>query len=136
MTVPGEIPRLPQACRNSGSAIAAAVFNLDCPLRNEVVFLMPKSDLRSFPSSFQRAGLACLVVLMCFSVVAQMLGTPITLVSLLADDPAMESLSENLSIPSAVLERGLASRPFLYEKTGPSQHYPIFEFRAFRPPKA
>ncbi|MBH0203061.1 MAG: hypothetical protein HP496_12410 [Nitrospira sp.] len=97
---------------------------------------MLKSDLRSFPSSFQRAGLACLVVLMCFGVVAQMLGTPITLVSVLTADSTMESVSVEFSISPAMQELGLASRLLLYEKTDPSGYHLTFESRVFRPPQA
>jgi hypothetical protein len=79
------------------------------------------------------AGLAFLVVLICFRVIAQMLGMPITLTSLFMADTSMESVCEN-SIPPVMLELGLISCSLLHEKPDPLLYHPIFETPAFHPP--
>lgn len=97
---------------------------------------MSKIQVKLFPSSFQRAGLAFLVVLICFCVVSQMLGTPTTFASLLTADTSMESVSEDFSIPQVMLEVGLTNCSLFSEKTDPSFYHPIFETLAFHPPQA
>lgn len=96
---------------------------------------MPAMLLRLFPSPFRGAGLAFLVVLICFCVASQMLGTPTTLMSLLTADASMESVSEDFSIPAVLLEGALASGPLLYERTHSSLYHLIFETLAFHPPQ-
>ncbi len=77
-----------------------------------------------------------LIVLMCICVVAQMLGTPITLTSLLTADMSMESVSGDFSIHSVMLEVELTSHRVSYEKSDPSRYHQIFETSAFHPPQA
>lgn len=97
---------------------------------------MARVSLRSITHSSRRASLAFLVVLLSFCVVAHMLGTPVTLTSLLSTDGAMESVSEDLSIAQAMPETRLTSNLVLYEKLDPSLYHPIFGTSVFHPPHA
>ena len=91
---------------------------------------------RLFPSPFRGAGSAFLVVLICFCVASQMLGTSTTVTSLLMADASLESDSEDFSIPGIMLEERLRSCPLLYEKTQAALYHVLFETVAFHPPPA
>lgn len=97
---------------------------------------MHQIAIRLFPSSSRRAGLAFLIVLMCICVGAQMLGTSITLISLLTADMSLESASADFSIPSVLRQARLTSHRFLYGKTDHSRYQTMFDSPAFHPPRA
>jgi hypothetical protein len=90
----------------------------------------------TFAISSRGIGLAFVVVLLCFCVVAQMLGTPVTLINLLDAKMSMELASEDLSIPSGMPITGLTSSPVLYEQTALPLYLPIFATSIFHPPQA
>lgn len=80
--------------------------------------------------------MALWVFFACLCVLAQMMGTPVTLIGLLTSDIPVESVSEDFSIAPITPELGPASRPRLYEKTEPLLHHPIFVTSVFHPPQA
>lgn len=82
--------------------------------------------------------IACLVVLLCVSVVAQLLGAPFTLLGLLTSDMLTESepVSEDVSTLSPSLE---PERPrFFHSLTEFRQvvHLPVLLTSVFHPPSA
>ncbi len=86
---------------------------------------------------YQATGLACLVMLLCACVIAQMLGAPFTLLGLLNSDVAEpEPISDDFSAlsPSSELERSLLSH--LLTEFRAIRHLPVVLTSVFRPPSA
>lgn len=84
------------------------------------------------------ARVVCLLVLLCVCVVAQMLGTPFTLLSLLNLDMLAESepISEDLSAFSPALELERSPLFHLFTEFRPLFHLPILLTSVFHPPSA
>lgn len=97
------------------------------------MFLMLQMDPRLFPSPSRGVGLAFLVVLICFCVIVQMLGTPVVLITLLMADTSMVC---DDSIPPVKLDLELLSCALLHENTEHSFYSQFFETSAFHPPQA
>lgn len=86
---------------------------------------------------YQAMGLACLVVLLCACVIAQMLGAPFAVLELLNSDVAeSEPVSEDFSAlsPSPELERSLLSHRLTEFRA--IRHLPVVLTPVFRPPAA
>lgn len=84
----------------------------------------------------QKVGLVFLVLLLSACVIGQILGSPITLGSLLTEDQSRES-SEDLSIaPIVVQPTGTSGRSSRHEQGLYSLYHPIFVTAVFRPPQA
>jgi hypothetical protein len=96
---------------------------------------MLQTGTRLFPSSSRGVGVAFLVVLICIWVIAQMLGTPLTLTTLLTADTSTESVCDD-SIPPVKLDLELFSCALLHEDTELSLSFQFFETSAFHPPQA
>ena len=96
------------------------------------------ADSNATRYSLQATGLACLVVLLCVCVIAQMLGAPFTLLGLLNSDVLAESepISDDFSAlsPSSELERSLLSH--LLTESRAIRHLPVVLTSVFRPPSA
>ena len=88
--------------------------------------------------SFQATGLACLVVLLCVCVIAQMLGAPFTLLGLLNSDVLTESelLSEDSSALSLSPEPERPLLSHVLTEFHPVRHLPVVLTSVFRPPSA
>src|SRR6478609_5974150 len=99
------------------------------------MFLMLQTGPRLFPFSSRGVGLTFLVVLICFSVIVQMLGTPVALTTLLMADTSMESVCDD-SIPPVTLDLKLLNSALLHENTEHSFYSQFFETSAFHPPQA
>jgi hypothetical protein len=80
---------------------------------------------------------AILVFFLCFGVVAQIMGTPTSLHSLLAGDQSRESASEDISV-AMVAEHASVLRdlPTCHEQPDYSLYHPVFVTILFRPPQA
>lgn len=76
-----------------------------------------------------------LILFVCICVVSQMLGAPVTLLSLLTSDTPVELLSEDFSIPPFTPVPGTPSRSSFYAELEPSFHIPIFSISVFHPPQ-
>ncbi|MBK8276778.1 MAG: hypothetical protein IPK92_13375 [Nitrospira sp.] len=83
----------------------------------------------------QGTAAVILVLFVCICVVSQMLGVPVTLLSLLTSDMLAESLSEDFSILPSTLEPGAPSRSGFHLDFSPSLHLPIFPTAVFHPPQ-
>lgn len=78
---------------------------------------------------------ACVLLLLCVCVLSQMLGAPITVVSLLTSaDMLTEPLSEDFCIQPAVPDLGTPSQPLLHIELQPSHNHPVFATSVFHPP--
>ena len=86
--------------------------------------------------SFQATGLACLVVLLCVCVIAQMLGAPFTLLGLMDSDILTESepLSEDSSALSPSLEPEKPLLSHVLAEFHSVRHLPVVLTSVFRPP--
>jgi len=79
----------------------------------------------------------CVAVFLCICVLSLMLGTPISLSSLLiSSDILTESVSEGFSVPPIVPEPGIPSAYRMPLEFQPSSHLPIFVTSVFHPPQA
>lgn len=89
-------------------------------------------------ASYGAAGVACVVVLLCVCVLAQMIGTPVTLLSLLNSDMRAESepVSEDLSAPSPLPELERPELLRILSEFHPIRHLPILITSVFHPPAA
>jgi hypothetical protein len=90
---------------------------------------------KAFPASFRRAGFLFLILVICLCVFAQMLGTPITVASVLTGDVEMESASEDFLILSVVLKPTITSCFAFFTKTAPSRDRSNFRALVFHPPQ-
>lgn len=92
----------------------------------------------SHASLFRTTGVACLVVLLCVCVVAQLLGAPVTLLGLSNSDMLTESepVSEDFSVlsPSTGPERSYLFH--IVTEFRPVHHLPILVTSVFHPPSA
>lgn len=89
-------------------------------------------------ASYGAAGAACLLVLICVCVIAQMLGTPFTLLSLLNSDmlAELEPVSEDLSAFSPPLEPERSRLFLVFTEFRPLLHQPVLLTSVFHPPSA
>lgn len=108
---------------------------VDLHSEREVVLFMPMSYERAFPVSFRRAGFLFLILVVCLCVFAQMLGTPITLASVLTADQDLESASEDLLLLPSALRPILGSRIIFSAKHTPLRDRQNFEVLVYRPPQ-
>ncbi len=83
-------------------------------------------------------GVACVLVLLCLCVLAQMIGTPFTLLSLLNSDMLAESepISEDFSAFSSSPEPERFHLFHVFTEFRPLPHLPIVPTAVFRPPSA
>jgi hypothetical protein len=85
--------------------------------------------------SCRNIGSAGIMLFLCVCVLSQMLGAPITLLSLPASaDRFTESLSEDFSLSSTVPETETPSRPRTYREFQPSLQLQVFVTSVFHPP--
>jgi hypothetical protein len=102
------------------------------------MYFMDRMDRMVSRSSCGSRNSACLVVLLCACVVAQMLGAPVTLLDLLNSDMITESepISEDLSTlsPSSEVERPGLFR--VLSEFRPVLRLPLLTTSVFRPPSA
>jgi len=101
-----------------------------------IVICMSRIGLKRFSISPRGTNLALWVLFACLCVLAQMMGTPVTLIGLLTSDISVESVSEDFSIAPITPELGPASPPRLHEKSEPLLHLPIIVTSVFHPPQA
>src|SRR4029078_11700723 len=77
----------------------------------------------------------CIMLFLCVCLLAQMLGMPITLFSLLnASDMLIEPTSEDFSLLPRAPGPGTESRPLFHTELSPNIHRPIFITAVFHPP--
>lgn len=81
-------------------------------------------------------GSTCMVLLLSGCLLAQMLGAPITLSSLLvSSDPLSESVYEDFSLLSVVSEPGISGPRFLHTEFQSASYLPILLTSVFHPPQ-
>lgn len=68
-------------------------------------------------------------------VVLQLLGAPVTLLGLLAQDTPVESLSEEFSIPPSTPEPGTPSQSRFTVESETPWRFPVFSISVFHPPQ-
>jgi hypothetical protein len=97
---------------------------------------MSYMDRQAFYSAYRTSGLVCVVVLLCVCVVAQMIGTPVTLLSLLDSDMRAESepASEDPSALSPLPELGKPDLLRIRGEFRTIRHLPILITSVFHPP--
>lgn len=77
-----------------------------------------------------------MVLLLAGCILAQMLGAPITLSSLLvSSDLLSESVYEDFSLPSVVPEPGISVLSFSHAEFPSASYLPIFPTSVFHPPQ-
>lgn len=83
-------------------------------------------------------GVACLLIVLCVCVLAQMLGTPFTLLSLLNSDMLTQSepISEDFSAFSPSLEPERSRLLHMFTDFRPLLHLPVLLTSVFHPPSA
>jgi hypothetical protein len=83
-------------------------------------------------------GSACVILFLCVCVLAQMLGMPVTLFSLMASssDVFLESVSEDFSFPPTVPRPRAAHARSLHTDVQASIYLPVFVTSVFHPPQA
>ena len=88
--------------------------------------------------SCRATAMACLVVVLCVCVVAQLLGAPFTLLGLLNSDMLTESepVSEDFSTLSSSPEPDRSYRFRVVGEFRPVHHLPILVTSVFHPPSA
>lgn len=81
-------------------------------------------------------GLLAVVVLLCFCVLAQMLGMPVTMLGLVTtSDMLVESVSEDFSLIPVVPEPGTSGPSHTQAEFQASLHFPVFVTSVFHPPQ-
>lgn len=86
--------------------------------------------------SNRRYGLFAVVVLLCFCVLAQMLGMPVTMLALVTSaDILMESVSEDFSLTPVMPEPGTSGSSSVHAVGQPAVHLPVFVTSVFHPPQ-
>ena len=96
---------------------------------------MGRSHMDRWASSFRVKGLMCVVVVLCVCVIAQMLGAPYTLLTLMDEDifTKSEPVSEDFALtPSSEPENSRLLR--LFTEFRSILNLPIFLTSVFRPP--
>lgn len=91
-----------------------------------------KRERHLLPKGLIYTALICFV---CLCVLSQMLGAPVTLLSLLTSDTPVELLSEDFSILPLTPVPVAPSRSTSYAEFEPSFHIPIFSISVFHPPQ-
>jgi hypothetical protein len=84
---------------------------------------------------YQTMVSVCVVFFLCVCILSQMLGAPVTLISLLAsDDRSMGAVSEDSSLLPTVPDLWMLRRLCIYIELQPSLHLPVFATSVFHPP--
>lgn len=82
-------------------------------------------------------GSTCVILFLCVCVLAQMLGIPVTLFSLMASsDVFLESVSEDFSFPPTVPRPRAAHARSPHTDLQSSIYLPVFVTSVFHPPQA
>jgi len=99
---------------------------------------MNQRDLERARASSRTIGVACLVVLLCVCVVAQMLGAPVTLLGLLNSDMLTESepVSEDFSALTPLPEPERPGLLRVVSEFRPVRQLPVLITSVFHPPTA
>ena len=79
-------------------------------------------------------GVVCLILCLCLCVLVQMLGVPVTLLSLLILDTPAESLSEDFSVLPVLLNPPAPSHIAFHVENQGLIDLPIFSTAIFHPP--
>lgn len=97
---------------------------------------MDQIDRMMSHASYGATGVACVVVVLCVCVVAQMIGTPLTLLSLLNSDmrAECEPVSEDFSVLSPLPELEMPDLLRIPGEFRPIRHLPILITSVFHPP--
>lgn len=100
--------------------------------------VMIQKGLSTFGSSCWTRGIACLIVVLCICVVAQVLGVPATLIGLLNADVLTKSepISEDFSTLSTLPESGKLHLLSMVAEVYPVPQFPVLAISIFRPPSA
>jgi len=97
---------------------------------------MRRMNATLFQSPYRMTSLTCLALFLCVCVASQMLGMPVTLISLLASDMPVESVSEDFSLPPVLPRLATPDTRGTQVEFHPSLHLPIFTTSVFHPPQA
>lgn len=97
---------------------------------------MNEKILKETCSSYSATGVACLVMLLCVCVIAQMLGAPFTLLDLLNSDMLLEPepISEDVSALSPFPEPERLHLFHVLTDLRSVRHLPVLLTSVFRPP--
>lgn len=102
----------------------------------EYIVFMRRMNARLFQVPCRVTSLTCLAVFLCVCVMAQMLGMPVTLISLLTSDMPVESVSEDFSLPPMLPKPATPDPRGMQVEFYPSFHLPILLASVFHPPQA
>lgn len=96
---------------------------------------MTQIETKGVGFSKRGVGVVCLILCLCLCVIFQMLGVPVTLLTLLMSDSPIESFSEDFSILPILLEPRTPNRIALYAEFHRLICLPIFSTAIFHPPQ-
>jgi hypothetical protein len=98
---------------------------------------MISPNVKSLRAPYRAMGWVCVALFLCVCVLSQMLGAPVTMVNLFTSaDLLTESVSEESSLPSTVLEPDTPG-PFRFNsESQPPLHLRVFVTSVFHPPQA
>lgn len=116
--------------------IGSYVRHLAHPIVREYDFIMMSLSTGGMHRRSSAIGTMCVVLLLSGCILAQMLGAPITLSSLLASpDLLSESVYEGFSLPSMIPEPEISGPRFLHAEFQSAQYLSIFLTSVFHPPQ-